>query len=158
MTGVFSGGLAYEYSQEANGFGVVSIKSDGSLVELEGFPLLAKALKNTPTPEGNGGFKEQGGASDCPKPATYWLPKNNSLPRLPGIANSYFKNGAGTPRGNEGGPKCSQWCGKASTGFEASGSSDAGVNSKAVKSQGMISRHAARFIELTAALTISVFF
>lgn len=33
-TGVFSRGLAYEYSLEANGFGVVKIKPDNSVQEL----------------------------------------------------------------------------------------------------------------------------
>jgi hypothetical protein len=119
MAGVFSGGLAYEYSLEETGYGVVQIKPDKTVVELEGFNLLANALKNTPDPEGNGGYKEQGVASQCPKPSKWWIPKNSSLPRLPGIANSYFQNGAGAPRGNEGAPKCSHWCGKNSTGLES---------------------------------------
>lgn len=118
MTAVFSGGLAFEYSQENNGFGVVTINQDGSLNELEGFSLLAKALSNTPNPEGNGGYKETGGASQCPQAGQWWLPKNKSLPIIPGEASSYFQNGAGMPKGNQGAPKCSQWCGKQSSGFE----------------------------------------
>jgi 1,3-beta-glucanosyltransferase GAS5 len=125
MTGVFSGGLAYEYSLEQNGFGVVQIKPDGSVVELEGFPLLAKALRNNPMPEGNGGYKDQGGVSECPNPSKWWLPKNSSLPRLPGVTESYFKNGAGEAKGNKGTPKCSHWCGRNSTGLESPDSPNA---------------------------------
>jgi hypothetical protein len=126
MTGVFSGGLAYECSLEQNGFGVVMIKPDGSVVELEEFPLLAKALRSNPMPEGNGGYKEQGGINECPKPSKWWLPKNSSLPRLPGVAESCFKNGAGEAKGNKGTPKCSHWCGKNSTGLESLDNPDAG--------------------------------
>ena len=127
----------YKYSLEANSFGVVKIKPDGSVAELEGFPLLAKALSSNPEPQGNGGYKEQGGANDCPKPGKWWLPKNSSLPRLPGATESYFRNGAGSPRGIEGTPKCSHWCGKNSTGLESQDVPDVGAvgNSKAKKNQ-----------------------
>jgi 1,3-beta-glucanosyltransferase GAS5 len=130
MTGVFSGGLAYEYSLETNMFGLVDIKPSGSITELEGFSLLAKALKNTPDPPNNGGYNEQGATSDCPKPTKLWLPQNNSLPRIPGDAESFFKNGAGAGKGKEGAPKCSHWCGKTSKGFESQDGSGTGKDGK----------------------------
>jgi hypothetical protein len=137
MTGVFSGGLAYEYSLEKNGFGVVEIKTNGSITELEGFSLLANALKNVSIPEGNGNYKEVSSVSECPKPGKWWLPKNISLPRIPGIAASYFDNGAGTPKGIQGTPKCSHWCGKNSTGLEnEDGSDGSGGSKKAAKNKG----------------------
>jgi 1,3-beta-glucanosyltransferase GAS5 len=144
MSAVFSGGLAYEYSLEANRFGVVKIQPDGSVVELEGFPLLAKQLKNNPDPAGDGGYKSQGGASDCPKSGQFWLPRNASLPIIPGNAASYYKNGAGSPRGLDGTPKCSHWCGKSSAGLESQdgsdpdGSNGQSTGGKAGKSEGSL--------------------
>lgn len=123
MTAVFSGGLVFEYSQEENGFGVVNINKDGSITELEGFRLFAKALGAAQDPDSNGGYKIEGtgSTSSCPLSSEWWIPKNDSLPRIPGDAASYYQNGAGQARGNQGAPKCSQWCGKNSTGLESLG-------------------------------------
>jgi 1,3-beta-glucanosyltransferase GAS5 len=144
MSAVFSGGLAYEYSLEDNGFGVVKIQPDGSVKELEGFPLLAKQLKSNPDPPGDGGYKAQGSTSDCPKQAKFWLPQNSSLPLVPGTAASFFKKGAGAPRGLDGTPKCSHWCGARSAGLESKDGSKSG-DGKAGKSEGS-------FLQLTSVM------
>jgi hypothetical protein len=50
MTSVYSGGLAYEYTVEPNGYGLVEVGSDGTIEPNADFERLAKALKNTPNP------------------------------------------------------------------------------------------------------------
>lgn len=44
MTGVFSGGVVYEYSQEPNNYGLVEINSDGSVTLLRDFRTLQSQL------------------------------------------------------------------------------------------------------------------
>jgi hypothetical protein len=129
MTGVFSGGLAFEYTNETKGLGIVRINADRSVTELPLFSKLAQAL-NSNIPQGNGGFKEQQQVSECPKNGTWWQPRNNRLIRTPGVTESYFENGAGTPRGSDFTGKCSQWCGNTSTGYEPEAPP---VNTKPVK-------------------------
>lgn len=47
---VFSGGLVYEYSQEASDYGVVEINSDGSIEYLEDFPYLKSEYSESKIP------------------------------------------------------------------------------------------------------------
>jgi hypothetical protein len=138
MTGVFSGGLAYEYSLEVNGFGMVKLNPNGSVIELEEFSLLAKAYHNSPDPEGDGGYKQQSSISQCPKSGKWWIPKNDSLPIIPGVAETYFQNGAGTAKGNTGIPKCSHWCGKNSTGLTGGQDGKSSPSKSAASSFGRI--------------------
>lgn len=111
MMDIYSGSLVFEYSNETNGYGVIKVQPDGTILELQGFQLLATALSQTQNSEGDGRYKEQGTFSQCPKPSQLWLPQNNSLPSTPGVAEFYYKNGAGAGKGADGAPKCSQWCG-----------------------------------------------
>jgi hypothetical protein len=60
MTGVYSGGLAYEYTVEPNGYGIVDVTSDGSIKPNDDFKRLKAAYEKTSNPRGNGGFKEKG--------------------------------------------------------------------------------------------------
>lgn len=110
----------FEYSQEANGFGIVKLEGNrpDGVQQLDGYPLLKKALANNPGPDGDGGYKASGGASTCPKSSQFWAPQNNSLPVLPVKAADYFKNGAGAGEGNgKGTPQCSHFCGTQSIGI-----------------------------------------
>jgi 1,3-beta-glucanosyltransferase GAS5 len=88
MTGVYSGGLAYEYSMEANGYGMVNITDSSSVVELPNFADFKKALANNPSPSGDGGYNSTGGASQCPSQSDNWSVKDDSLPAIPESAKA----------------------------------------------------------------------
>ncbi|KAF2670595.1 1,3-beta-glucanosyltransferase gel1 [Microthyrium microscopicum] len=122
MTSVYSGGLVYEYSMEANKYGLVQI-SGSSVSELDDFTTLQTQYKNNPIPSGDGGAKASGTASTCPpfeSPA--WVVNTTQLPALPAKAQAFFTSGAGTAPGLSS-KAGSQNAGTASTGF----SSNSGV-------------------------------
>lgn len=120
MTAVYSGGLVYEYSQEANKYGLVDI-SGNSVTERSDFTALMNAFKSTPNPSGDGGYNTTGGASGCPayNPPN-WDVKDDSLPAIPSGAVKYMTQGAGTGPGLSG--DGSQNAGGASTGTATAGS------------------------------------
>ncbi|KAH8731752.1 Glucanosyltransferase-domain-containing protein [Phaeosphaeriaceae sp. PMI808] len=91
MTGVYSGGLAYEYTVEPNGYGIV-----------EDFDRLKSALEKTKNPTGNGGFRESGVASKCPAESNDWKVKANSVPAIPKNAQKFMSSGAGVGAGLKG--------------------------------------------------------
>jgi len=95
MTGVYSGGLAYEYSMESNGYGMVTINSDGSVTEDASFGTYQTALVNNPGPSGDGGYNATGGASACPPQDSNWNVTSDALPAIPSNALAYLTNGAG---------------------------------------------------------------
>ncbi|BDD57785.1 beta-glucanosyltransferase [Monascus purpureus] len=120
MTGVYSGGLVYEYSEEASHYGLVEV--DGSSVKtLPDFDSLQSAFKNTPNPEGDGGYNKTGGANGCPsKQLPDWnVDATDALPAIPEPALKYMKDGAGK------GP-----------GFAGSGSQNKGTQSTATATAG----------------------
>ncbi|GAM82158.1 hypothetical protein ANO11243_001370 [Dothideomycetidae sp. 11243] len=122
MTGVYSGGLVYEYSEEGNGYGLVSI--DGTSVSTKSdFAALSTQLHANPAPTGSGGARNpSGGADSCPPNDANWEVTDfpgSLLPALPSGAATFFKNGAGT------GP-----------GLSGNGSQDAGGGSSATASPG----------------------
>jgi hypothetical protein len=121
MTGVFSGGLVYEYSQEGNGYGLVTINGD-SVVEDADFGYLQTALANTPNPGGNGGANATSAASACPTASAEWDVPNDDLPALPAAAEKYMADGAGPGPGLSGAG--SQNSGNSST--ESAGTAAAG--------------------------------
>jgi 1,3-beta-glucanosyltransferase GAS5 len=121
MTGVFSGGLVYEYSQEGNGYGLVTINGD-SVVEDADFGYLQTALANTPNPSGNGGANATSAASACPTASAEWDVPNDDLPALPAAAERYMTEGAGPGPGLTGAG--SQSAGNSST--ESAGTAAAG--------------------------------
>lgn len=82
MTGVYSGGLMYEYSLEDNGFGIVKI-SGGDATEQPGFAKYKKALAKYPTPTGDGGFTSTTNSVDCPTKDANWLVDTTLLPAIP---------------------------------------------------------------------------
>jgi 1,3-beta-glucanosyltransferase GAS5 len=87
MTGVYSGGLAYEYSMEANGYGMVTISSSGT-TEDPSFATYQQALANNPGPSGDGGYNATGGASACPPADPNWNVTSDALPAIPANALS----------------------------------------------------------------------
>lgn len=120
MTGVYSGGLVYEYSQEASDYGLVEINGN-SISYLPDFSSLQTAYAGTQDPPGTGGYRQNpGGASPCPAADDNWLVTSDALPAIPSDAVSYMKNGAGPGPGLNG--PGSQNAGDASVGTATAGS------------------------------------
>ncbi|KAL1869422.1 hypothetical protein VTK73DRAFT_3159 [Phialemonium thermophilum] len=122
MTGVYSGGLMYEYALEANKYGIAKI--EGSKVsELPEFAKFASALSKYPAPTGDGGAVSTTNAVPCPTKDPNWLVDSTLLPAIPEKAKDYMKNGAGKGPGLSG--PGSQNAGGTSTGFASPGSGSA---------------------------------
>lgn len=120
MTGVYSGGLVYEYSEEGNNYGLGTINGN-TYTENQDFQALMQAFQSTSNPPGNGGYNSTGGASGCPAyGAPNWLVKDDSLPAIPEPAVKYFTQGAGPGPGLTGAG--SQDAGTQSTGTATAGS------------------------------------
>ena len=125
MTGVYSGGLVYEYSNEANEFGLVQI-SGSTITKKPDFSALQKAYSGTPNPSGDGGYTTSNKPSQCPGKSSTWLPGTDALPAMPVNAAKFLTSGAGTGpglKGNDG--KGSQYAGSASSGTATAGSGQA---------------------------------
>jgi len=100
MTGVFSGGCVYEWSQEVSDYGLVDL-SNGSITLLPDYTNLKNEFAKTPMPSGNGDYKATGSASTCPGNSsdfTGWA----VLPAIPSAAQVYINDGAGQPLGYSG--------------------------------------------------------
>ncbi|KZF23596.1 glycoside hydrolase family 72 protein [Xylona heveae TC161] len=119
MTSVYSGGLVYEYAEEDNGYGLVTI-SGNQITEKDDFTALKNAFANTTNPSGDGGYKSSGSASQCPSKSSTWDVDNNDLPAIPAPAKKYMTNGAGKGPGLDG--SGSQWAGTQSSGTATAGS------------------------------------
>ncbi|KAJ5683698.1 uncharacterized protein N7477_000043 [Penicillium maclennaniae] len=132
MTGVYSGGLVYEYSQESSNYGLVKISGD-SVSELPDYDALKTAFEGTNNPSGNGDYNSTGGASGCPvKSAPNWDVDGDSLPSIPTPAKKYLTNGAGKGVGFSG--KGSQTSGTQSTSTASSGSGSGSGSSSSTSS------------------------
>jgi hypothetical protein len=86
MTGVYSGGLMYEYALEENGYGIAKIsnsKASSGVQEQDGFAKFASALKANPAPTGNGGFTSTTSSVPCPTKDGNWLVDSTLLPAIP---------------------------------------------------------------------------
>ncbi|UNI20794.1 1,3-beta-glucanosyltransferase [Purpureocillium takamizusanense] len=94
MTGVYSGGLMYEYSVEDNDFGIVTLKGD-NVDKSDEFDLYKKALKANPMPTGSGGAATTTHAVDCPTSDAGWNVDPSKVPEMPSQAQKYMKDGAG---------------------------------------------------------------
>ena len=104
MTSVYSGGLVYEYSQEESKYGLGSIEG-GTYTENDDFKNLMQQFKDNPAPEGDGGYKSDGQASECPAESDSWNVKDfkaGELPAIPDGADQYMKDGAGKGPGLKG--------------------------------------------------------
>lgn len=144
MTPVYSGGLVYEYSEEADnsGFGLVKIKSATEVEDKSDFTALKKALSNTPAPTGDGGYKTDGKPSQCPTKSSTWDVdlKDDELPATPDGVADFMKNGAGKAPGLVGGSQDSGSdkvdTAPAASGAVTSGASETGGASKPTDSKG----------------------
>jgi len=115
MTGVYSGGLAYEYTLETNGYGLVEEATNGSAVPNDDFERLRAAYEATPSPTGDGGARtDASNVPDCPAQSLEWEVDTENLPEIPEGAVQFFTDGAGTGPGLED-EAGSQWAGTPST-------------------------------------------
>jgi len=121
MTGVFSGGLVYEYSQEGNGYGLVTIDGD-TVTPNADFTYLQSAYASQANPTGNGGASSTSAATNCPTQSSEWDVANDDLPAIPAAAEKFMSTGAGTGPGLTGAG--SQEAGNSST--ESTGTASAG--------------------------------
>lgn len=122
MTVSFSGGLVYEYSQEASGFGIVTVNGNTVTPVGSQFTDLQNALANGQPPNGDGGYITSNGPQPCPGQSKYWDTSpftGDSLPATPSGALQYFKNGAGAGVG---------FSGKGSQGAAGGSTSTASAN------------------------------
>ena len=94
MSSVFSGGIAYEYSYETNGYGIVEI-DDGVITTNEDFDELAKAFAATADPSGDGGYNTDDTPSECPATSDDWVVPDLLIPAPPEEIEEYMENGAG---------------------------------------------------------------
>jgi hypothetical protein len=121
MSSVYSGGLAYEYTVEPNGYGIVEIKN-GQITPNDDFKSLKAAYSKVTNPTGDGGAKTtEGKASECPKEDDDWSVSSKTLFAMPEGAKKYMDDGAGKGPGL-GGDKSSHWAGEASEGTATAGS------------------------------------
>ncbi|CUS14719.1 unnamed protein product [Tuber aestivum] len=92
MTGVFSGGLVYEFTQEANDYGLVTIKDENAEI-LGEFDSLSDAFAKTPKePTIPSGASSPKRPVDCPAASTMTgITANFTLPTTQGA--EYIKNG-----------------------------------------------------------------
>lgn len=119
MTGVYSGGLVYEYSEESSKYGLVEVKGD-DVKELPDYDALKEAFSKTEAPSGDGHYNKTGGANECPKKnAPNWDVDNDALPAMPAPAKKYLTEGAGKGKG-----------------FSGDGSMEAGTESTATATPG----------------------
>jgi len=121
MTGVYSGGLAYEYTVEPNGYGIVKIEN-GKITPNEDFDRLKAAFAKTKNPTGSGGFRENDSASKCPEESDDWAVSPQGLPAMPRRASAFMSSGAGTGKGLAG--SGSHFAGEASSGTASAGSGE----------------------------------
>ena len=110
MAGVYSGGLVYEYTLEANGYGLVEVGSNGRVQPNSDFDRLMQAYEETPNPSGNGGARRNRNIPQCPPRTRQWEVDTERLPVMPAGAQKYMKNGAGKGPGLNG-DESSQWAG-----------------------------------------------
>ncbi|KAI0202073.1 Glucanosyltransferase-domain-containing protein [Astrocystis sublimbata] len=126
MSGVYSGGLLYEYSREGNKFGIVELSgSSDSVKEDSDFDNFKAALKKYPSPPGDGGFTATSKSVPCPTMDSIWDLGDwgeSSLPAMPDGAKKFMKDGAGDGPGLTG--SGSQNAGGASTGTAKPGSGE----------------------------------
>ena len=104
MTGVYSGGLMYEYSVEDNDYGIVSfqngrVNTSGQFNEFDRFK---SALSANPAPTGNGGAASTTHSVQCPTSDASWNVDPSLVPQMPREAQQYINDGAGQGPGFEG--------------------------------------------------------
>ncbi|CRK42257.1 hypothetical protein BN1708_008718 [Verticillium longisporum] len=106
MTGVYSGGLMFEYTMEENNFGIIEVKN-GKVEELPEFANFASALSKWPMPTAATALHSTTHGVACPTSASLWEVNESLLPKMPQAAEKYMDDGAGTGPGLDG--DGSQW-------------------------------------------------
>jgi hypothetical protein len=108
MTAVYSGGLAYEFTIEPNGYGIVELGDNGAQPN-EDFERLAAQFAAHPAPTGSAGARSADDTAhlDCPAESEDWPISTNNLPEIPEEAEELIQNGAGEAPGLDG--PGSQW-------------------------------------------------
>ena len=108
MTAVYSGGLAYEFTIEPNGYGIVELGDNGAQPN-DDFDRLAAQFEKHPSPTGMAGAKSADETThlDCPAESDDWPLSTNNLPEIPEQGEELIKNGAGEAPGLDG--PGSQW-------------------------------------------------
>jgi hypothetical protein len=141
MTGVYSGGLVYEYSEEGSKYGLVQINGNDVSTNKD-YDALKTALNKTPNPSGDGNYNKTGGSNPCPKKnSPNWdVDATVSLPAIPVPAEKYLKDGAGQGIGFSG--KGSQTAGTPSSSTASPGSGS-GSSSSSSGTAGATSKGAA---------------
>lgn len=135
MTAVYSGGLAYEYSEEESGYGLVKINDSTTITELDDFKYLSKALAAAKPPTGDGGYSATSTASQCPAQSSNWNVTSAALPTIPKKALEYMTKGAGTGAGFTGdGSQTAGGDGISSSGTAVAGSATVTGGAKAASS------------------------
>ena len=125
MSSVYSGGIAYEYTEEDNKYGLVEINGD-EVEEKPDFKYLKEAFEGVADFSGDGDYSPESSKSECPaQKAPEWDVEGTALPAIPEPAKDYMKEGAGDGPGLEG---SSQNAGTPSEGDaeQGSGASDEG--------------------------------
>jgi hypothetical protein len=112
MTVAYSGGLAYEYTLETNGYGLVEQSGNG-IVPNADFRRLKAAYAQTPNPTGDGGASRTRTVPDCPPRTKEWDVDTEKLPAIPARAERYIQNGVRTGPGLD--AESSQWRGQPSS-------------------------------------------
>lgn len=141
MTGVFSGGLVYEYSEEDNDYGLVDL-SGSSPKPNKDFENLKAEFKKTSNPTGDGDYKPDAPHNNCPPKSKNWE-SSNDIPDTPKGALKYVK-GVKDPKGS-GFDASTQWACVAKGNDDddsgdsttlASGSSESGSSGSSGSSSG----------------------
>ncbi|OHE92959.1 glycolipid anchored surface protein [Colletotrichum orchidophilum] len=101
MTGVYSGGLMYEYSQEVSKYGIVEINGN-TVSDLPEYANFKNALAKYPAPTGDGGANSTSHSSACPAKDSVWLADPSQIPTIPSAAEKYMTAGAGSGPGLDG--------------------------------------------------------
>ncbi len=112
MTVAYSGGLAYEYTLEANGYGLVEQSGNGITPNAD-FRRLKAAYTATPNPSGDGGASRSRTVPECPPRTREWDVDTENLPEIPARARNYIRNGVSNGPGLE--AESSQWRGQPSS-------------------------------------------
>lgn len=112
VTGSWSGGLAYEYTLEANGYGLVEESGNGVTPNGD-FRRLKEAFNRTSNPSGDGGARTQTSVPNCPPEDKEWAVSTDKLPVIPRRAARMMQEGAGEGPGL-GGKESSHWGGQTS--------------------------------------------
>lgn len=104
MTGVYSGGLMYEYSLEENKFGIIDLTKN-PISELPEFQKMVSAMSKYPAPTGAGGAASTTNSVACPTTDGVWDLGSwgpTALPAIPEGAKKYMTAGAGKGPGLNG--------------------------------------------------------